>query len=119
MNGARLEPPPQSLQSSGIYSLLPGLVRGPAAVCQGGWPLGGLSRLGKAFPIISLGLVLAAPKRSMTRPTHENGRTRAASAVPTDLASREEFSRSPSVGHLHPTSKTPTQRSGALERAVL
>lgn len=67
MNGARLEPPAQSLQSSGIHSLLPGLARGPAAVCQGGWLLRGPLRLGKAVPIISLGLVLAAPRRSMTR----------------------------------------------------
>lgn len=96
---------PRALQPGGIHSLLPRLARGPAAVCQGGWPLWGPPQLGKAFPIISLGLVLAAPQRSMTRPTHENGRTRAASTVP--------------IGHLHPTLKTPTQRSRALERAVL
>lgn len=110
---------PRALQPGGIHSLLPRLARGPAAVCQGGWPLWGPPQLGKAFPIISLGLVLAAPQRSMTRPTQENGRTRAASTVLTELASREKFPRSPPIGHLHPTLKTPTQRSRALERAVL
>ena len=73
MNGVRLSPPTQSLQPSSIQSLrqhesLPGPV---SAVCQG-WTA-------------SLGTPEAErgpPDRSMARSAFENGRVRAAPAVP-------------------------------------
>lgn len=63
---------------------------------------------------ISLGIVLATPQRSMTRPAFENEGIRAIPAVLVLSMQAEEFPRSPSISHLHPP-----QRHGALGRAVL
>lgn len=68
---------PRAFNSVASIACCPGWHEGLQLSARGGRHLSGPLRW-KRLSIISMGLILAAPHKSMTRPTYENGGSRAA-----------------------------------------
>lgn len=114
-------PPTQSLQPRASTACCSGQHEGLRQFARGGWPLSEPPRSGRGsrrggLPTDSLGLVLAAPRRSMTCPTFENGGIRAApAALALSLQAERTFQ-----GQLHrpppPHLQSPNSEEGGLRK---